>query len=181
MADINEKQLRLPGFFHPVLLLFLALLAQASLRLWLQQTNSVPFNSDEAVVALMARHILAGASVPIFFYGQSYMGSLDAILLAVGFAIFGQQVWVIRFLQFLLYALLMVTTFILARKITDSLAIARLSILLMMVPTVNVQLYTTVTLGGYSEALVIGNLILILAYQMRHNIGMGIHSIGLIG
>jgi hypothetical protein len=37
----------------------------------------VPLNSDEAVVGLMARHILDGKR-PVFYYGQAYMGSLDA-------------------------------------------------------------------------------------------------------
>ena len=41
----------------------------------------------------MARHILLGAR-PAFFYGQAYMGSLDAFLAAAAFAIFGQQAWV---------------------------------------------------------------------------------------
>ncbi len=52
----------------------------------------------------MARHILGGER-PIFFYGQAYMGSLDAWLVAAGFWFFGQQVWVIRFVQILLYLL----------------------------------------------------------------------------
>ena len=62
----------------------------------------VPFNADEAVVGLMARHILQGER-PIFFYGQAYMGSLDAFLIALGFSLFGEQVWVIRMIQTLLY------------------------------------------------------------------------------
>jgi hypothetical protein len=53
--------------------------------------NAVPFNADEAIVALMARHILQGER-PIFFYGQAYMGSLDAYLVALGFLLFGQQI-----------------------------------------------------------------------------------------
>jgi hypothetical protein len=37
----------------------------------------LPFNSDEAIVGLMARHMLQGER-PLFFYGQAYLGSLDA-------------------------------------------------------------------------------------------------------
>ena len=68
------------------------------LKLWLELSGSLPFNADEAVVALMGRHILQGAR-PLFFYGQAYMGSLDAILVALGFSFFGQHVWVIRLVQ----------------------------------------------------------------------------------
>jgi hypothetical protein len=81
-----------------------ACLAAAGLKFVLQASGKVPFNADEAVVALMARHILAGAR-PIFFYGQAYMGSLDAFLVAGGFGIFGEEVWVIRAVRlFSIYA-----------------------------------------------------------------------------
>ena len=63
--------------------------------------GSFPFHSDEAIVALMARHILQG-QWPAFFYGQAYMGSLDAALVALGFAAFGEHVAVIRWIQALL-------------------------------------------------------------------------------
>ena len=89
-----------------ILILGAAALAWKGLLLAL---DSVPFNSDEAVVALMARHILLGER-PIFFYGQAYMGSLDAFLVAGGFWLFGEQVWVIRLVQGLLYVGLIITT-----------------------------------------------------------------------
>ena len=59
----------------PHLLLTLAL--AAALKTGLVMANVIPFNADEAVVALMARHILQGER-PVFFYGQAYLGSLDA-------------------------------------------------------------------------------------------------------
>ena len=64
--------------------------------------NAFPFNADEAIVGLMGRHILMGER-PIFFYGQAYMGSLDAFLVALGFYLFGINIQVIRFLQILLF------------------------------------------------------------------------------
>src|SRR4030067_2555737 len=56
-------------------------------KAFLLVSDVVPFNSDEAIVALMAKHILEGDR-PIFFYGQAYMGSLDAWLVALGFKLF---------------------------------------------------------------------------------------------
>ena len=76
-------------------------MAAAGLKVWLVAGGRVPFNADEAVVALMARHILQGQR-PFFFYGQAYMGSLDAYLIAAGFNWFGEQVWVIRGVQAIL-------------------------------------------------------------------------------
>lgn len=133
-----------------------------SLLLWMQ---AFPFNADEAIVALMARHMLEGNWTP-FFYGQAYMGSFDASLVALGFALFGPQVWVIRGLQTLLYAGTLLTSVLLAGRITRSLEAGWIAGLLMAIPTVNVTLYTTVSIGGYGEALLLGNLLLILALEI---------------
>ncbi|MCJ7709080.1 MAG: glycosyltransferase family 39 protein, partial [Anaerolineales bacterium] len=124
-----------------------------------------PFNSDEAVVALMARHILAGDR-PAFFYGQAYMGSLDAGLVALGFALFGQHVIVIRVIQALLYAGTVATTVALAARLLGTKAAGVMAGLLVAIPAVNVTLYTTASLGGYGEALLIGNLLLLLGLKI---------------
>ena len=125
-----------------------ALLVSLALKAWLVVGGYVPFNADEAVVALMARHILQGER-PVFFYGQAYMGSLDAFLVAAGFGLFGQQVWVIRLVQALLYDGVILTT-----------------AWLLAIPTVNVTLYTTASLGGYGEALLVGNLLLLVGFRI---------------
>jgi hypothetical protein len=57
------------------LLVFLAI----ATRLWAAARWSANFDSDEAIIGLMARHILRG-QVPIYYYGQNYLGSLDALL-----------------------------------------------------------------------------------------------------
>ena len=87
-----EKFLGLAGH------IWLPVIVAAVLKCALLLTGRIPFNSDEAIVALMARHINQGI-LPNFFYGQAYMGSMDAILVALGFRIFGQYIWVIRAVQ----------------------------------------------------------------------------------
>ena len=62
---------------HWVLIGIGAVVAAVLLKSTLVAVGSFPFNSDEAVVGLMAKHISQGAR-PVFFYGQVYMGSLDA-------------------------------------------------------------------------------------------------------
>ncbi|NUQ06312.1 MAG: hypothetical protein HUU31_20655, partial [Anaerolineae bacterium] len=124
-------------------------------------SGSVSFHSDEAVVALMARHILQGER-PVFFYGQAYMGSLDAWLVAVGFVLFGESVTAIRLVQSALYLLIVVTGCLAAYRLTGRAALALAAGLLPAVPNTLTALYTTATLGGYNETLLIGNLILIL-------------------
>jgi len=137
-----------------------ALVIAAALRFCLVQGGYISFNSDEAVVGLMARHILQGER-PVFFYGQAYMGSLDALLVAIGFYLFGEQVWVIRLVQSLIFLGVMITTYRLGTKVFGSQKTAALAVALLAVPSVNVILYTTASLGGYGEALLIGNLVLL--------------------
>ncbi|KPL74346.1 hypothetical protein ADN00_13675 [Ornatilinea apprima] len=119
--------------------------------------EAFPFNSDEAIVALMARHILQGAR-PVFFYGQAYMGSLDAYLAAAGFVLLGEQVMVIRLVQMLLYAGFLVSISAAVRVAFESDEAGIWTAFLLAIPTVNMTLYTTVSMGGYGEALLIGGL-----------------------
>ena len=123
--------------------------------------DAFPFHADEAIVALMARHILRGEWPP-FFYGQAYLGSLDPALVAAGFATFGEHVLVIRVVQSLLYALTVFTGTILAWRLLRSRTAAAVAGVLLALPTVNVTLYTTVSIGGYGEALLLGQILMLL-------------------
>lgn len=155
-----------------VLWVGMALLLAAVLKVSLVAADRVPFNADEAVVALMARHILAGEH-PVFFYGQAYLGSLDAYLVAGAFAIFGQQVWAIRLVQGLLYLGTLGTTGWLGKKAFGSTQMGIAAMLLLSIPAVNVTLYTTASLGGYGEALLIGNFILLCTLYAAEPLGSG--------
>lgn len=150
-------------------LLLIILLAAAGWKALLLAKDVIPFNSDEAIVALMARHILTGER-PTFFYGQVYMGSLDAFLVAIGFSIFGEEVWVIRLLQTLLYLGTIITTVAIAQVGFKAWKMGLMAAVLLAIPAVNTTLYTTASLGGYGEALVTGNLILLFGLLIRNHI-----------
>ncbi|NPA06694.1 MAG: hypothetical protein GXO54_04735 [Chloroflexi bacterium] len=124
-------------------------------------TDQFPLHGDEAVVLLMARHILQGER-PIYFYGQAYMGSLDAYLIALGFALLGEATWVARLVQGLLYAAVVSGTMVWVRRHWGGQA-AFLTGLLLAFPPLIVTLYTTSTRGGYNEALLLGTLGLLWA------------------
>lgn len=173
----RKKYLDSPGS------IWLPVLFAAGLKIILLATGRIPFNADEAIVALMARHINQG-NLPIFFYGQSYMGSMDAILVALGFKAFGEAVSVIRILQSLLYLGTVYTTAVLGKIIFKSPRAAVIAGMLAAVPPVNVSLYTTISLGGYGELLFIGNLLLISGIQITRKVkkegfiaGTGFHLI----
>ncbi len=135
------------------------------LKIALLVANVVPFNADEAIVGLMARHTLRGAW-PTFFYGQAYMGSLDASFVALGFAMLGPKVGVIRVVQILLYIGTIVSTAYLGKLIFHSERVGLVAALFLVIPNVNTTLYTTISLGGYGEVLLIGNLLLISAIRI---------------
>lgn len=141
----------------------IAVVAALALRLVVLATDSVPFNSDEAVVALMARHTLQG-EWPTFFYGQSYMGSLDAALIAAAFATLGQSVLVIRLVQSALFLGIVITSYLVGVRILDDRWKAGTAALLVAVPAVLTSTYTTATLGGYGEILLLGNLVLLTGH-----------------
>ncbi len=145
------------------------LFAAAAIKLWLILGGHIPFNADEAIVALMARHINQG-EIPLFFYGQSYMGSLDAMLVALGFQVFGEEVWVIRLIQSLLYLGVLFTTVEVGKLAFQSRMVGLLAALFLAIPTVNVTLYTTASLGGYGEALLLGNVMLILGFGIARDV-----------
>ncbi len=144
--------------------LIFALIIALVLKAILLAFDVFPFNADEAVVALMARHILQGAP-PVFFYGQAYLGSLDAWLIAFAFLIFGQTVLAIRIVQTILYVGTIITTYLLGLKIFDK-WVAASAALLLAIPTVLITLYTTATLGGYGEVLLIGNILLLWTLRL---------------
>ena len=62
--------------------------------------------------------------------------------------------------------LIIITTILLARRIFHSDAVGIIAGLLLAIPPINVTLYTTVSLGGYGEALLLGNILLLLSLQL---------------
>jgi hypothetical protein len=142
---------------HLLIILAIALV----LRVLLLASASVSFHSDEAIVALMARHFTQGATPP-FFYGQAYMGSLDAWLVSLGFRVLGESVLTIRIVQSILYLCVVASTYGAAWALTRSRWVASVSALSLAIATPLLALYTTATLGGYNETLLFGNLLIML-------------------
>jgi hypothetical protein len=164
--DIREKTEVTTAVFP--LRALLATLALALFgRILLLASGSVSFHSDEAVIALMARHILEGAR-PVFFYGQAYMGSLDAFLVSLGFATLGESVLTIRIVQAVLYMGVVASGFAAAWRLSGRPVVATVTGLTLAIMPVLLATYTTATLGGYNETLLFGNLLLLLAYDVTH-------------
>jgi len=59
--------------------LWLCLLLAVFVRVWLVVHTHGVIDGDEAMVGVQAQHILGG-EVPIYYYAQQYMGSLQALI-----------------------------------------------------------------------------------------------------
>lgn len=68
-------------------------------------TARIPWNADQAIVSLMATHILDGRSHPLFFWGQNYGGTIEPHLVAAAFYLFGATPAMFRVTMSVLYAL----------------------------------------------------------------------------
>jgi len=145
--------------------LTLPLLAALALRTALLASGAVSFHSDEAVIGLMARHINQGEPIPAFFYGQVYMGSLDPALVAIAFRLIGESVLAIRVVQSILYLGFVVAVTGLAYRLSDQRRVALIAGALIAAPPVTLTLYSTASLGGYGEIMLIGTILLWIGFD----------------
>src|SRR5438552_1241838 len=142
--------------------LWLCLLFALGIRIWLVYHTHGIIDGDEAVVGIQAEHILRGEH-PYYFYGQVYMGSLEAYLMAILFAIAGPSVWMLRAEPILLSLLVVWLTWRLAGALADAAQLSpfarqlfqTIAALIAAVP----PLYDTVVemraLGGYVDTFVL--------------------------
>src|SRR5687768_9387226 len=74
-------------------------------------------DGDEAVVGLMARHIAFLGERPVFYYGQPYLGSLEAFSAAPLFVLFGSSTLVLKLVPTAYSLGFLVLSALLARRI----------------------------------------------------------------
>jgi hypothetical protein len=74
-------------------------------------------NSDEATFGLAALHIAEGRELPVFMYGQHYMGALESYLAATLFAALGPSWLLLRLPLLALYAAFVLLMYRLTRRL----------------------------------------------------------------
>lgn len=121
-------------------------------------------DGDNAVVALMARHILDGRHY-VFFWGQSYMGSLEAYSVAAVAAVFGLNDVVLRAVP-LVYAALYMASFRWLGEMLYDRATGRAALALAALSPPLLAVWSSAPRGGYSEALLLGQLALLLGLDL---------------
>lgn len=150
-------------FAHPGL--WLSLGVMLALKLAVNLSGSMSFNTDEALMAIIARHILEGAR-PIFRYRQWYMGTVDNYLMALVFLVLPQTIFTARIVSLVVYSGVVITTYALAWRLSRSRFAATAAGLLAGVPPVMVTLYTSMSLGAWIEILLLNNLLWLVGWDI---------------
>ena len=114
-------------------------------------------DSDEAIVGLMGKHILEGSEIPVFYYGQHYMGSLEPITSALFFLLFGISNVTLRLVPVFYTLILLPITYLLAFITADRFT-ARFATLFLCISTPFFIEWSMKPRGGFIEIVVIGTL-----------------------
>jgi 4-amino-4-deoxy-L-arabinose transferase-like glycosyltransferase len=134
----------------------------ALLRVLLISQGWPEMDSDQSIMGLMAMHIAYRGEHPVFFYGQHYMGSLEAFLVAPLFSLFGPSTFTLRLGVIFLFILFLISMYLLTRLLySKQLALATL-ILLSLGSSVLLQ-RELATIGGYQETIFFGSVAFLLA------------------
>ncbi len=99
------------------LLIAVVIFATAIAARWpLIDRGETLLHSDEAIVGIMAQDIAAGRRYPIFFYGQRYMGALEAYVVAGLTPFVARPITALRLAPALFFAALTAVQFLMLRR-----------------------------------------------------------------
>jgi hypothetical protein len=126
--------------------------------------RSVLIESDEAVVGLMARHILHG-EFPIFYYGQNYMGTTEAFVTALLFIPLGATSLALKLVPLLIFSIFLVVHYHLARLVSDQ-RVAVFATTLVGISPAFLSIWSMKSRGGYMALLLFGTSSLLIAAKI---------------
>jgi hypothetical protein len=116
------------------------------------------FNADQAVVGLMAKHILEGKFM-VYVYGQGYMGSLESCLASLIYRAGGMNILSLQMAPLVFFLLFLSAIFFFLREVFDlKTGFIASSLVALSPPLLNAISVTA--LGGYPETLFFGTLTL---------------------
>lgn len=132
-------------------------------------------DADEAVVGLMARHIAFLGERPVFYWGQPYLGSLEAFSVAPLMWLFDASTVALKLVP-TVYSLgfLVVSTAIARRLFGTRVALA--TAIYLALPPAMWAVWSTKARGGYAEMLFLGQTLLLvtLVLGQRPNMTVGL-------
>ena len=125
-----------------------------------------PTNSDEATMGLAALHLAQGRELPIYFYGQHYMGTIEAYLAAPLFAVAGPGLWALRAPNLLLYAGFLAAMWFLGRRVFGP-WLATLTVGLLALGADRILKNQLISGGGYPEINPAAAALMLLSVTLR--------------
>ncbi|GER91886.1 hypothetical protein KDW_60480 [Dictyobacter vulcani] len=134
-------------------------------RLLLISNNWPVTNSDEATMALMARHIAQQREWPLMFYGQGYMGAIEAYVAAPFFLLTGPSLVGLRIGLLLFYACFVIALFFHTRFLSSQ-KFAVFSSLLLCLGSKEIIARQLKAIGGYPELPLLAILLCILVVKI---------------
>lgn|GEM_PF-748622 len=150
------------GFATPreVLFLIALVIVGLALRLDFIWAAAGTIDADEAIVGLMGKHILEGKNIPVFYYGQHYMGSLEALLASISFFLFGMSPMTLQLAPLVFSLSLIPIVYLLGREILSA-RCGIVAALLTAVPPPALLVWSSKARGGFIEVVVLGALALL--------------------
>ena len=162
-VSLTERSRRLCMF---ALVVGLGVAVQA----WAALQWTANFDSDEAIIGLMSRHILQG-KIPAYFYGQSYLGSLDAIISSVFIRWIGNSVPALRIGSVLLFGAFLVLHGVFVSRLWGR-RVALISLLVLALPGWGILSYTYRPNVAFGLMSVLGTTALLLFHASRSAQGL---------
>src|SRR5579859_6114213 len=124
-------------------------------------------DGDEAIVGLMARHIAFLGEFPVFYWGQPYLGSLEAFSAAPLFRLFDSGTLLLKLVPTAYSLGFLGLSAVLARRLFGT-AAALATAAYLAVPPATWAVWSTKARGGYAELLFLGQaLLLVTLMQAR--------------
>ena len=154
--------------------LFVAIVA----RVWLIVHTHGVMDGDEATVGIQAEHILRG-EFPVYYYGQAYLGNIQAYIIAFFFLFTGPNVWAMRIEPILTSLLIVYLTWhfssVLAKAARLSRSASRVFVLVATLVAAFAPLYDVVeemrVTGGYIESFAVMLWLLLCAFRLTQRWG----------
>lgn len=150
------------GKFLYTLGFVLIICAALSIQIWSATQGSANFDSDEAIHGLMALHILNG-QYPVYYYGQNYLGALEAYVAAFFMNLFEPGVFTLRIPSLIFICIFFIVQGLLVYRLWGG-RIALLSLLILAFPSWRMLPWTFRPATGFAPLLPVGTLILLLTF-----------------
>lgn len=157
-----RARLRLPAHAIPAIALVAA--AGVAERVFVYRSQLGVPDSDEAVVGLMARHVLRG-DFATFYWGSGYGGTIESVLTAPIFFVFGTSWFALRIVPILLSAVAALVVWRIGRRLYGEPAASAAGAILWIWPPFLVSHLTQQQSGFYASGIVFGTVLILLALR----------------